>query len=706
VVALLIIFGLFFLPEPVYAQADPPPEMYPQANCGGINIADRRFLSLPLSGWWGSGRPPVDYDAYTTRMWKGNVQELVYAQSDVWVRTGSGRDAESLRGKAWQRYPLSSVWGGHTNPPPFTGISSASYSISNGKFSEVIISGNKVWYRSTQTSGAYDFPTVWNSKLLSEAWGGTTNPPGFGSVDERSLRVVNGKIEELVVQGGMLYRRIGTGVDINTLPGVWTNYVIANIWKNVPDVPTVTPGTLNYQFSGNKLREVVILNGNYYYRDCRGYPESVYDSALRMIDTFLYYYSDTTNYEALVNANYDNSLMGSEAFRSLMANAVAHTARYQIYHQTVDKDKALYYFGATLANFGKWKEVWLSGIGTRDFLLVAWYWWNNLSTTQRAETKAVAITQANYFMNIIKRAIDAYQRGDLTSADYKTVSGYINDTKAEENGASAEALSFIGQLFADDPQSLLWEYYARCYAYHTITPSSDGQKCFIDTQTVYDDFTLDNHNYHPSPVYTLAAIASLQQGELAYHLNGVANPPEFRHNITNLWQNFHNYYYTYPADPPGNSFKIKPEYNPGADWGDTHVSLAMTEFSYTGLFGGGNSGANFTNLETYAVIFFDDWWYRNFTRYNEPAVVSSMPKYNGSGVTLRWFGNGLSHGKGAGEIVLYHELSDSKLNLRQVPSSADRIKNIIRNFTRNTTASFYDANADETVNSIDLEAFR
>jgi len=75
-------------------------------------------------------------------------------------------------------------------------------------------------------------------------------------------------------------------------------------------------------------------------------------------------------------------------------------------------------------------------------------------------------------------------------------------------------------------------------------------------------------------------------------------------------------------------------------------------------------------------------------------------------VTLRWFGNGLSHGKGAGEIVLYHELSDSKLNLRQVPSSADRIKNIIRNFTRNTTASFYDANADETVNSIDLEAFR
>jgi len=702
-IGVLILFSTSFK---LSLAANHPPKSYPIANCTAINVADRRFYSVTLDNWWGSPRPPNNFDSYTTRLWQGNVQELVYAGSKVWVRTGVGESVSSLSGKAWASYNLSYAWAGHTNHPPFAGpIDSAAYVVHNGRFMEAIISGNKVWYRQAQTAGEYDFSSNWSSATLTAAWGGTANHPALTGVDEQTYRVINGKAEELVVQGGNLYRRVGTNSDTNSLPASWTKYTISSIWKNTPNIPTGSPPTLDYQIVSGNYREVVIYNGRYYFRDCTGYPDSIYNSSMRMIDTFLRYYSDNTNYSTLINASYADGHTANMAFRSLMANAIAHTARYQRSANQTDKSKALYYTRATLNNFSKWKESWLSGIPTRDFLLSSWYWWGSLTSSEKNQVENVAIVQSNYLINIFRKAVDAYQRGDLNSSDYKAVSGYIDDTKAEENGASAEALSFASQLFANNPESIKWEYYARCYAYHTITPPSDSEKCFIDTQTVYSDYTLDNHNYHPSPVYTLAGIASLQQAEFAYHLNGSSRPSEFRHNIAKLWQNFHNYYYSYPASPPENSFAIKPEYNPGGDWGDIHITLAMSEFSYTNLFGGGNSGTNFKNLETYSVNYFDDWWYQGFTRYDESSPVASMPKYGTSGVNSRWFGNGLSHGKGAGEIILYHQLKEGKLNLKKTSRSSESIKNAIKNFTQSTTSSHYDANADEVVNSMDFEAF-
>lgn len=699
VIGVLILFSTSFKPS---LAANHPPKSYPIASCTAINIADRRFYSVTLDNWWGSPRPPNNFDSYTTRLWRGNVQELVYAGSKVWVRTGVGESVSSLSGKAWASYNLSYAWAGHTNHPPFTGpIDSAAYVVHNGRFMETIISGNKVWYRQAQTAGEYDFSSNWSSATLTAAWGGTANHPALTGVDEQTYRVINGKAEELVVQGGNLYRRVGTNSDTNSLPASWTKYTISSIWKNTPNTPTNSPPTLNYQITSGRLREVVIHNGNYYYRNCREYPNNIYNSSLTMIDTYLEYYSDNTNYSVFLNGN-QSGLEAVDAYRALIANAIAHTARYHKEGQQIDKNKALYYTRAVLNNFDKWKESDLSGIATRDLLLSAWYWWGDLTSSEKNKVENVAITQSNYLINIFRKAVDAYQRGDLDSWDYKAVSGHIKDTKSEGNGAAAEGLSFASQLFADNPESIKWEYYARCYAYHTITAPIDPEKCFIDTQTVYDDYVLDNHDYHPSPLYTLAGIASLQQGEFAYYLNGTSRPSEFRHNITRLWENFHAYYYPYPASPPGDSFAIKPAYFPGQDWGDTHITLAMPEFSYTNLFGGGNSGTGFKNLEIYSVNFFDDWWYRGFTRYRESGPVGSMPASGGA--VTRWFGNGLSHGKGAGEIILYHQLKEGKMSLKKTSRSSESVKRIIQNFSQSTSTSQYDVNSDKTVNSIDLEA--
>ena len=242
------------------------PQTYPTGTC---STWEKSFKYTSLSSWWGSGTvPPTSFNAYTTRLWKGNVQELVFVGGYVWVREGVGNDANTLPGKTWSKHALSTVWSGHTNPPPTTGIYDVNYRVANGYFQELVFAGSKVWLRSAKTKGGYDFPTTWSSYNLSNVWSSSCNPhPTYDKVDVYTTRILNGKFNEIVGQGEYLYIRTGSSADANSVPSCFTRTTFSSVWKDL-NPPTTSPLNLDYQIANSKYREVIIHGTGFYYRSC------------------------------------------------------------------------------------------------------------------------------------------------------------------------------------------------------------------------------------------------------------------------------------------------------------------------------------------------------------------------------------------------------------------------------------------------------
>ena len=119
--------------------------------------------------------------------------------------------------------------------------------------------------------------------------------------------------------------------------------------------------------------------------------------------------------------------------------------------------------------------------------------------------------------------------------------GYLGDTKAEENGWETNVLACALGLFPDDPLAPQWFERLRAFAINCYSHSSDSDNQTIidpdiDSVTVadlyrganlYDDYTLQNHNYfHTSSQNvvmqelgeSLVALQLFQQGkESAWH---------------------------------------------------------------------------------------------------------------------------------------------------------------------------------------------
>jgi hypothetical protein len=89
-------------------------------------------------------------------------------------------------------------------------------------------------------------------------------------------------------------------------------------------------------------------------------------------------------------------------------------------------------------------------------------------------------------------------------------------------------------MFPAEAHASTWEAKARCFAYHSIT-NQPTTYCGYTTQTVYGNFTLDNHNLSPNPLYADAVLQELSGGALAYRAAGRPTPVEFGHNVVDLW---------------------------------------------------------------------------------------------------------------------------------------------------------------------------
>lgn len=158
-------------------------------------------------------------------------------------------------------------------------------------------------------------------------------------------------------------------------------------------------------------------------------------------------------------------------------------------------------------------HVWESSLWAMSVAYSAFFQWDRLSNTQKGYIKELLVAECNYEL----------EREILT--------GYLGDTKAEENGWEADVLAVTLALFPYDKRAPRWFERLREFAINSYSHKDDANNHKVidphyDKTTVaqlykgpnlYDDFTLQNHNYfHTS--YQNVVIQELGEALLALKL--------------------------------------------------------------------------------------------------------------------------------------------------------------------------------------------
>ena len=158
-------------------------------------------------------------------------------------------------------------------------------------------------------------------------------------------------------------------------------------------------------------------------------------------------------------------------------------------------------------------NVWESSLWAMSVAYSAFFQWDRLSESQRNYVYQLLKAECNYEL-------------------YRNIpTGYAGDTKAEENGWEADVLAATLGLFPDDPLAPKWFARLREFAINSYSQKDDAQdatvidpdydqatvKSLYKGQNLYDDYTLQNHNYfHTS--YQNVVIQELGEAALALKL--------------------------------------------------------------------------------------------------------------------------------------------------------------------------------------------
>ena len=167
------------------------------------------------------------------------------------------------------------------------------------------------------------------------------------------------------------------------------------------------------------------------------------------------------------------------------------------------------YWGSTSGS----DHVWESSLWAMSVAYSAFFQWDKLSEAQKGYIYQLLKAECNYELN-------------------RTVpTGYVGDTKAEENGWEADVLAAALGLFPNDELAPQWFERLRLFAINSYShPSDASNTTVIDAwynpqtvadlykgQNLYDDYTLQNHNlFHTS--YQNVVIQELGEAALALHL--------------------------------------------------------------------------------------------------------------------------------------------------------------------------------------------
>lgn len=167
------------------------------------------------------------------------------------------------------------------------------------------------------------------------------------------------------------------------------------------------------------------------------------------------------------------------------------------------------YWGSTSTS----DVAWESSLWAMSVAYSAFFQWNKLSDSQK-----------NYIYQLLKAECNYELNRNIPT-------GYAGDTKAEENGWEADVLAVTLGLFPNDPLAPNWFARLREFAINSYSQKDDAtdntvidpdydQKTVKDLykgQNLYDDYTLQNHNYfHTS--YQNVVIQELGEAALALKL--------------------------------------------------------------------------------------------------------------------------------------------------------------------------------------------
>jgi hypothetical protein len=144
--------------------------------------------------------------------------------------------------------------------------------------------------------------------------------------------------------------------------------------------------------------------------------------------------------------------------------------------------------------------------------------------------------------------VEAVQRAVADEATYRAhiapMSGYVNDTKAEENAWNSHIVALAAAWMTTNANAGLWLTSAKQYLVNTHTVAStngDPLASWITSVTHYPDFALENHGfYHPG----YKACSGEMVGD-SWLMARMANPtvatelePFATHNVLRAWTNF------------------------------------------------------------------------------------------------------------------------------------------------------------------------
>lgn len=167
------------------------------------------------------------------------------------------------------------------------------------------------------------------------------------------------------------------------------------------------------------------------------------------------------------------------------------------------------YWGSTSTS----DHVWESSLWAMSVAYSAFFQWDTLSEQQKGYIKAMLIAECNYEL-------------------YRSIpTGYISDSKAEENGWETNILAATLGMFPDHELAPKWfarlrEFAINCYSHigdkndqTIIDPEYDNTTVadLYKGQNLYDDYTLQNHNlFHTS--YQNVVMQELGESALALKL--------------------------------------------------------------------------------------------------------------------------------------------------------------------------------------------
>ena len=131
--------------------------------------------------------------------------------------------------------------------------------------------------------------------------------------------------------------------------------------------------------------------------------------------------------------------------------------------------------------------VWESSLWTESLGFATWLLQDELTATDHQQIKKVICAEADH---------------ELTR---NVPTGYAGDTKAEENGWETNVLSIACALYPDEANADAWYAKMQSFAFNCYSMLSDAtNETLVDGkpakewyvgQNLYDDYTLQNHNY-------------------------------------------------------------------------------------------------------------------------------------------------------------------------------------------------------------------